>query len=177
MKKILKSVVEKCKEVLSKKFRQDNPKVTYIIIAVIAFIIVATSIHLFLELTENLKAKYMNNIDASVSQYVISFRTPALTKYFTFATNLGGSLGYLCMFVICTLVFYLIFHSWKFVIELALISLLALSSNVVLKQIIHRARPLSEHLVTVKTLSYPSGHAMSAMAFYGFLIYLFYTFK
>ena len=177
MKELLKSIVGKCQEVLSKKFRQDNPKVTYIIIAVAALILVIASIHLFLEITEDLKAKYMTHIDASVSQYIISFRTPALTEYFTFATNVGDSLGYLCAFVIITIVFYLIFHSWKNVIELALISLLALSSNVVLKQIIHRARPLSEHLVSVDTLSYPSGHAMSAMAFYGFLIYLVYTFK
>lgn len=177
MKKILKEIVAKCQEVLSKKFRQDNPKVTYIIIAVVAFIVVAVCIHLFLEITEDLKAKYMTHIDASVSQYIISFRTPALTKYFTFATNVGDSLGYLGAFVIITIVFYLMFHNWRYVIELALVSLLAVSSNVVLKQIIHRARPISEHLVTVKTLSYPSGHAMSAMAFYGLLIYLFYTFK
>lgn len=177
MKKILKEVVAKCKAVLSKKFRQDNPKVTYIIIAVIAFIIFISSLHLFLEITEDLKAKYMTHIDASVSQYIRSFRTPALTKYFTFATNVGDSLGYLCAFIIITIVFYLLFHNWKNVIELALISLLALSSNVILKKIIGRARPLSEHLVTVDTLSYPSGHAMSAMAFYGFLIYLVYTFK
>lgn len=177
MKNKLKAIIDTCKAILSKRFRQDNPKVSYIMIAVIAFIIFVFSIHLFLELTENLKAEYMANIDASVSQYIISFRTPALTTYFTFVTNVGSSLGYLCAFVICILLFYVMFHNWKYVIELALISLLTLSSNLVLKQIIHRTRPLSEHLVTVKTLSYPSGHAMSAMAFYGFLIYLFYTFK
>jgi undecaprenyl-diphosphatase len=34
-----------------------------------------------------------------------------------------------------------------------------------------------EHLVSVATLSYPSGHAMSAISFYGFLIYLLYGFN
>ena len=61
--------------------------------------------------------------------------------------------------------------------QLSLILILALSSNLFLKQLINRARPTLEHLVTVKTLSYPSGHAMTAMAFYGFLIYLIFTFK
>ncbi len=37
---------------------------------------------------------------------------------------------------------------------------------------INRSRPTIEHLLSVDTLSYPSGHSMSAMAFYGFLIYL-----
>ena len=177
MKTILKLVIAKGKEVLSKEFRQNNPKISYIIIAITAFIIFTVSLYLFLEITEDLKAKYMAHIDASLSQYIISFRTPALTDYFIFATNIGDNLGYLCAFIICSILFYSFFRSWKYFIELAIVSLLSLTSNVVLKQVIHRARPLSEHLVTVKTLSYPSGHAMSAMAFYGFLIYLVYTFK
>ncbi len=177
MKELLKLLIEKCKLVLSYKFRQENPRVTYIIIAVVAFVVVLVGIHLFLELTENLKANYMANIDTNVSEYIISYRTPTLTKYFTFMTNVGDSFGYLCAFAVITVTFYLIFHNWRYVIELALISLLALSSNILLKHYINRARPTSEHLVIVETLSYPSGHAMSAMAFYGFLIYLFYTFK
>ena len=177
MKELLRLIIEKCKKSLSRKFREENPQVTYIIIAVVAFIIVAIFIHLFLELTENLKAEYMAQIDMNVSQYIISFRTPALTNYFTFITNVGDSIGYICVFGVSTLLFYLIFKSWRYVIQLALISLLAISSNLILKQVINRARPISEHLVTVETLSYPSGHAMSAMAFYGFLIYLFYNFK
>jgi undecaprenyl-diphosphatase len=37
---------------------------------------------------------------------------------------------------------------------------------------VNRERPSMDQLVSVSTLSFPSGHAMSAMAFYGFLIYL-----
>lgn len=177
MKKKLKIFIDKCKNILSKKFRQDNPKVTYISIAVILFIIFVFSIHVFLELTENLKDKYMTNIDASVSQYIISFRTPTLTKYFTFVTKVGGPYGYAAVLIICLVVFYLIFKNWKYIIELTLVLLLSSVSNIILKQISNRARPSIAHLVTVKTLSYPSGHAMTAMAFYGFLIYLVYKFK
>lgn len=177
MKEFLKLLVDKSKLVLSQKFRQKNPKVTYILLSVVAFIIAVLSIHLFLELTENLKADYMATIDTNVSQYIISFRTPTLTKYFTFVTNVGDSIGYICVFAILTLIFYIMFKNWKYVLQLAFISLLSLSSNLILKQIINRARPSSKHLVIVESLSYPSGHAMSAMAFYGFLIYLFYTFK
>jgi undecaprenyl-diphosphatase len=49
---------------------------------------------------------------------------------------------------------------------------LATLSNIALKEVFNRARPTLEHMVQVYTLSYPSGHAMSAMAFYGFLIFL-----
>ena len=177
MKKLLKLSIEKCKLVLSKEFRQENPKVTYILFALVAFAIVSIFIHLFLELTENLKADYMTNIDATISEYVVSFRTSTLTNYFTFITNVGDRYGYVVVFVLINSVFYIIFKSWRYVIELAIVLLVAASSNILLKQVINRARPISEHLVTVETLSYPSGHAMTAMAFYGFLIYLFYNFK
>ncbi|HER41011.1 MAG TPA: phosphatase PAP2 family protein, partial [Salinimicrobium catena] len=50
-------------------------------------------------------------------------------------------------------------------------------ANIALKRAFDRARPTIEHLVVVKTLSYPSGHAMSAMAFYGFLTYLVFQIK
>lgn len=177
MKKTLESIISYCKKVLSKKFRQDNPKIVYLFIVVVAFVLFAFSIHLFLEITRDLKADYMGQIDANISQYIISFRNPVLSKYFIFATRLGDNFGYLCVFIICAILFYLFFRDWKYFIILALVSILARGSNAVLKLIINRARPLSEHMVTVKTLSYPSGHAMSAMAFYGLLIYLVYTFK
>jgi len=50
-------------------------------------------------------------------------------------------------------------------------------SNTALKLLINRAAPDVEHLVSVATLSFPSGHAMSAISFYGFLIYLIYNIK
>lgn len=62
-------------------------------------------------------------------------------------------------------------------VQTIFVLVVAFLSNVILKRFIDRARPGIEHLVNVETLSYPSGHAMSAMAFYGFVIYLFYRFK
>src|SRR5690606_41164098 len=61
--------------------------------------------------------------------------------------------------------------------QTVLVLLPASISNTMLKRFIHRARSEIEHLVVVESLSYPSGHAMSAMAFYGFLIYIFSRLK
>jgi undecaprenyl-diphosphatase len=45
--------------------------------------------------------------------------------------------------------------------------------NNILKTIIHRPRPISETtLVTVYGWSFPSGHAMTSMIFYGMIAYL-----
>lgn len=173
----LKVWIDKCQQFLSQKLGKDNKKLSYIIIIAVASIIVLGSSKLFSELTENLRTKIFANLDASISEFIISYRTPALTWFFKFVTNVGGPYGYIIVLILCAVVFYLIFKNWRYVGELTLVLLMASVSNVILKQIMNRARPNIEHLVTVKSLSYPSGHAMTAMAFYGFLIYLIYQFK
>lgn len=165
------------KEYLSIKFKKYDSKIPYAIIIAVALAIVILGIKFFVELTESLHTDILANSDTIISEYIASFRTPVLTKYFTFITDVGDIWGYLIVFIICTILFYRFFKRWKYPLQLSLILILALSSNLFLKQLINRARPTLEHLVTVKTLSYPSGHAMTAMAFYGFLIYLIFTFK
>lgn len=177
MKEKLKLIIKIFAEFLSQKFKKYDTKIPYIIIAIIALLIVGFGINLFVELTESLKTDVLASFDTEISEYVTSFRNPSLTKYFTIITDVGDIWGYFVVFLLCSLLFYIFFKSWKYVLQIIAVLVLALSSNLLLKQIINRARPDVEHLVTVKTLSYPSGHAMTAMAFYGFLIYLIFTFK
>ena len=177
MQRELKNSIKKSKTVLSRFFSKYNIHVPYIITASIALAIVIGGIKLFIELTEELKSSVLAQFDTTISEFIVSFRSPALTKYFVIVTDIGDVYGYLVVFLGCSFLFYFIFKSLKYVGQLTLVMALALSSNVILKQIINRARPDLEHLVTVETLSYPSGHAMTAMAFYGFLIYLLYRFK
>ena len=177
MQRELKNSIKKSKTVLSRFFSKYNIHVPYIITASIALVIVIGGIKLFIELTEELKSSVLAQFDTTISEFIVSFRSPALTKYFVIVTDIGDVYGYLVVFLGCSFLFYFIFKSLKYVVQLTLVMALALSSNVILKQIINRARPDLEHLVTVETLSYPSGHAMTSMAFYGFLIYLLYRFK
>tara|TARA_R110002050_G_scaffold112995_2_gene227532 strand:- start:62 stop:544 length:483 start_codon:yes stop_codon:yes gene_type:complete len=92
-------------------------------------------------------------------------------------TNVGDVYGYAIMFGIAILAAILYFKRWKYILQTVFVLLLASLSNLMLKRFFDRARPGVEHMVVVETLSYPSGHAMSAMAFYGFIIYLFYRFQ
>ncbi len=55
-------------------------------------------------------------------------------------------------------------------LNLGLIGLL----NQILKRIIRRPRPSVYRIIEEKGFSFPSGHSMGSMAFYGFLIYLIY---
>ncbi len=177
MLKLIKFALKELKKLLKYWHSKYENQLPYLIISGIALFLIIGGINLFIELTENLKTDSLSQFDTAVTDFVLSFRSESLTKFFIFITEVGDIYGYLIVSALCTVLFYLIFKSWNYVIQLSLVMLLALSSNLILKQIINRSRPELEHLVTIETLSYPSGHAMTAMAFYGFLIFLFYNFK
>ena len=46
----------------------------------------------------------------------------------------------------------------------------------ILKHILKRPRPTGYRLIEVSGYSFPSGHSMVSMAYYGFLIYLIYKY-
>jgi membrane-associated phospholipid phosphatase len=62
-------------------------------------------------------------------------------------------------------------HSW-FSIRVAAIALSSLALMFLLKYLFRRKRPLSPLLQAAKGLSFPSGHAIMAVTFYGLVIYI-----
>ena len=177
MRKALIAFIRKLREILFGKFHQYNANLPYVLTVLAALIIVIVGINLFIELTDTLKTETLATYDQNITNYIISYRSPALTDYFIFVTNIGDVYGYLIVIVCTLLISILKFKRWKYVAQITIVLALSAVSNMILKRFIDRARPGIEHLVSVETLSYPSGHAMSAMAFYGFVIYLFYRFK
>ncbi len=171
--KLLKELIKKLRSILG----QYDVTLPYFITVILSLIIIVLGINGFIELTDTLTTAELRHYDDKITDYIISFRSPALTHYFTFVTHIGGLYGYISVVVLSALISFIIFKKWKYMAQITLVLTLSALSNLVLKRFINRARPDIEHLVTVETLSYPSGHAMAAMAFYGFLIYLFYKFK
>ena len=177
MRQAIFTFINKIREYLRPLFLKYDQKLPYIITLIIAMILVVGGINLFIELTDTLATDMLINLDHEVTQYVLSFRKPALTNYFLFMTYLGDVYGYLIVLAIYLFISFFVFKKWKYVAQTSLVLLLATVSNMMLKRFVDRARPGIEHMVSVETLSYPSGHAMSAMAFYGFLIFIVYKFS
>ncbi|MCF4101524.1 phosphatase PAP2 family protein [Gillisia sp. M10.2A] len=177
MKAQLIQFVQVIAEFLKRNFKKYNSKLPYILTIILALIIVVIGINLFIELTETLKSKTLATYDASIINYVISYRSPILNKILQFITNIGDFYGYLVVALLSAFFFYFKLKNWSYVGQMILILGVSALSNLALKRFIDRARPMGEHLVSVETLSYPSGHAMSAISFYGFLIYLCYRLK
>lgn len=177
MKEQLIGLIKFIRNLLFKLFKKYHGKLPYIIVAVVSAVIIVGTINIFEELTEELRSNYLAYYDARISGAILSYRSPTLTHYFIILTNFGHFWSYAIALVACSVLFYLKFKSWKYIGQLLLVVLLAVASSYVLKLIIMRDRPDIEHLVEVSTASYPSGHALVSMAFYGFLIYLIYTLK
>lgn len=157
---------------IREKFHSSNEDLPYYVTILAAAIIFAVALTSFVQLTDELAENELGDVDQSVTEYVVSFRSETLTRYLTFVTHLGDRYTYIIITLLLAAYFFIRHRSWKFILQTTLVLILATLSNIALKDAINRARPSHEHLVSVSTLSYPSGHSMSAMAFYGFLIYL-----
>ncbi len=177
MKQFLEALVKRIRAFLALTLTKYSQYVPYAITVAIALTIVVGGINLFVELTDTLRTETLAIYDTKITDFVISYRRPILTQYFLFVTYVGDIYGYLIVLGVITIISTLVFKNWKYVAQVVLVLFLATVSNMILKRFIDRARPGIEHMVSVETLSYPSGHAMSAMAFYGFIIFLFYKFK
>lgn len=177
MRKTVKLLIDNLRTFLREKFHQYDVTLPYIITVVIALIVVVVGINVFIELTETLKSDLLAEYDHKFTEYVISHRSEALTKYFVFVTHVGDIYGYAFVLIVFAGLSYFVFKQWKLMLQVFFVLALSAISNLILKRFVDRARPGIEHMVSVETLSYPSGHAMSAMAFYGFLMYLIYRFR
>ncbi|WP_276370490.1 phosphatase PAP2 family protein [Chryseolinea sp. H1M3-3] len=157
---------------LREKFNSQNENLPFYITIIIAFIIFIICLNAFIELTDELSENELEGFDSSISKFIHSFRNDTLTAFFRVTTHFGDRLVYFILIILLAAYFFIGHKSWKFIIQTMLVLGLSSLSNIVLKKYFNRSRPSLDHLIPVHTLSYPSGHAMSAMAFYGFLIYL-----
>lgn len=100
--------------------------------------------------------------------YNIVVHNDIITNILRIITNLGG---FLYIFIICIglLIFY---KNKRDLLDLYLIIIISTLLNRIIKSIFARPRPNLVHLVTEDSYSFPSGHAMASMTFYGYIIYL-----
>ena len=103
---------------------------------------------------------------------VEGLRNPTMTIIMKNITKLSNTGFMVIIATILTLLFLLHWKQKKVAIlmpcSLAFISL----ANHTLKIIFQRERPLGYRLIEISGYSFPSGHAMVSMAFYGLLIYI-----
>lgn len=151
--------------------KQYVEKIKKIIIKNLKWIILFVCIVGFLLLAEDVFHKEIMNGDIIgykfISTYLISDFVTPIAK---FITNFGGAI---CLIGIAIILFIAIKNKK---IGVAIISNLGIITilNQLLKRILQRPRPEDFRIIDESGYSFPSGHSMISMAFYGLLIYLIY---
>lgn len=144
----------------------------YIISLVVGLALCIGAIYAFAEITESLLDHEIAAFDNAIAQPVIARRTPMLTAVLSKVTHLGDLIAYLVFMLATAVYFYFRRHNWILSLQIAAVLASTGAINLILKNLIARERPPGEHLVVVSMQSFPSGHSMSSIAFYGFLIYI-----
>lgn len=104
-----------------------------------------------------------------ISDFLISdFSTP-IAK---FITNFGSSVAIIAI----TVLLFVDIKDKKIGMSVFMNLCIITGLNLTLKNIVQRPRPTDYRIIDETGYSFPSGHSMISMAFYGFLIYLIYRY-
>jgi len=153
----------------------ENKKIKKMILIAIYGMIAALFLIAFMIVAIDIKGNRYAEFDEKCINFALSIRNGWLTAIFTIITNLVnpiviGFVGF------CILIFAKnrrIF-SFQLFLNMGIVALL----NLVFKYFFVRNRPDEAfHLVAEVGYSFPSGHTMFAVAFYGFLIYMLWNSK
>lgn len=127
----------------------------------------------FLDLAEDVFNKEIMKGDIigyqMVSTFLISdFATP-IAKIIT---NFGGAI----FLIAITVILFILIKNKKIGVAITANLVLVALLNQLLKNILQRPRPTEYRIIQETGYSFPSGHSMASMAFYGYLIYLIYKY-
>ncbi len=107
--------------------------------------------------------------DDKIYQFIISFQNDTLTNIMKVITSFANPLTIVSLCLASLLSFI-----WKYKASIYLIIITIISTvfNFLTKNIVLRTRPDHLRLIEETGYSFPSGHAMGSIAFYGFIIFL-----
>jgi len=124
--------------------------------------------------TGNLLGKILSVFDNTIYELVSGFISAGMTRFMIFIT-FWGSEPAVTILTVMILLSALIFKKKKYLPYALLITvniIIGASINYILKQLFQRQRPDLLKLVEISGYSFPSGHSMSSVIFYGFIIFL-----
>lgn len=113
------------------------------------------------------------DLDSFVYSIVTFNKTDFLTGFYKFITFFASEI----MVGLISLAFILIFKNKRYGVFAIVNAVNIVLLNIVLKLIFMRDRPYDLMIINESGYSFPSGHAMAALGFYGFIIYLIWHFN
>lgn len=137
------------------------------------FIILLISLVLFLFLAEDVFNKDIVKCDIIGYSIIKSFINSSNTQVMKVITWFGSATCLILLTIILFIVLKNKITGFLIAINLVIVTIL----NQLLKFVLQRPRPDDYRLIDESGYSFPSGHSMISMAFYGYLIYLIYKSK
>ncbi len=138
---------------------------TIIILFLILIICISTKVILQKELK-------IDNLAYNI--LVEKLRNPNLTIFMLLITKFSDTITILLFTIILILFFLVTIKNKKIALLIPCNLILVVIINQLLKFLIQRQRPIGYRIIEMSGYSFPSGHAMVSMAFYGLLIYVIY---
>ncbi len=124
-----------------------------------------------INLVEDIYQNQILYIDKAAYEFIVeNMRQDWLTPIMIFITNLSGAV----VLISITLITIILSKNKKIGIAVVVNLVGIVILNLILKNIVQRPRPVGYQLIEEGGYSFPSGHSMVSMAFYGLLIYISY---
>ena len=135
-------------------------------------IVFFVSLVLFLFIAENIFTKEILSMDTLGYEVIASFISDNVTSFMKFITYFGSAY----VLIPFTALLFILTKNKKLHILIVSNLILVTFLNQFLKFFFQRPRPEEYRLISESGYSFPSGHAMVSMAFYGLLIYIVYRY-
>ena len=143
-----------------KKYIKNNKKITIAFISLILLIFITIAIY-------NDNIKYL---DTLTHTYLINIRNNSLTNILLIITNIANAYTLIAL----SFLLIIILKNKKTSLYISMNLVCAFITSQIAKLIFTRERPLGINLIEESGFSYPSGHAMVSMSYFGFIAYLLY---
>lgn len=131
----------------------------------ILFFVLIFILFLGLYLSDNI-----NLLDDSLFNLIFNLRSNLMTNIMKFITFFASTKFITIIFIVLLILYFINKKRIFLITDIIIIGEVVL--NNIVKILVGRERPKLEHLVTENSFSFPSGHTMVAVVFYGFIIYL-----
>lgn len=107
-------------------------------------------------------------IDSGVYRIVTFYKNDVLTTFFKIITFFASEYGIIFM----TFLLFLLIRNKKYCVLIMGSAFITVAINYLLKYIFMRSRPFDLMIIEETGFSFPSGHAMVSIGFYGYIIYV-----
>lgn len=135
-------------------------------------IILFVSLILFIFLTYNIFNNKIAFIDSYIEGIILSIRNDKLTDIMTIITNISSAYA----LIVITILLLILIKNKKIPILITFNLIFSFLTSQLIKIILRRDRPVNISLVNAMGFSYPSGHSMVSMAYFGFIAYIVYKY-